>query len=192
MNKQAVIIISIALLIGATASFSQEITEQVGNQVQQLTDTQQKPATQNREQGYRIGSAHEHALFYVVINNTELSFLENRYQLATGYVHLENNNSHIVHKHAKGVTWNAFLQTVDTDINTTENGYCGSIKNQSYCGEGAVSLNGQLNGSLDKEISQGDKLVIVLQENWKKVLEEYNSKQLPRAYKPEGRRGRRL
>jgi hypothetical protein len=191
MNKKAIAIISAAFVIGFATSFSTEIYEEAENGLQNLQQTESKSHSHGSAQGFRLGTAHEHALFYVVSNDTEFSFLEPRYQLAESYVHLEANRSHIVHKHAKGVTWNDFLDTLNASVNRTEEGVCADIKNTSYCGEGAVSLNGQ-NISLDKEIMQGDKLVIVLQENPEQILENYDSKQLPRPYKPEETRGRRL
>ena len=190
MNKQAVTIISAAILIGFSASFSSQIHDQAVSGIQELSDLGSQEFNE-RQQSYRLGTAHEHALFYVVVNDTELSFKEPRYQLAASYVHLENNRSDIVHKHAQGVTWSKFLETINASVNQTEEGVCAEIKNTSYCGEGAVSLNGD-SMNLGEEIQQGDKLVIVLQEDYEQVLENYNSKQLPRAYKPEETRGRRI
>lgn len=191
MNKKAVTIISIAFVVGFTASFSSEIQQQTLTGIQNLQQTGLDNHEDQNRSGFRVGTAHEHALFYVIKNNTELSFVEPKYQLAASYVHLESNRSHIVHKHAQGVTWNDFLHTVNASVNRTEEGVCAEIKNASYCGEGVVNLNGG-NMSLEKEIMQGDRLVIVLGEDSEVILEQYNSKQLPRAYKPEQTRGRRL
>lgn len=191
MNEKSVMIILAALLIGLTASFSSEIYEKTETQIQELELQQSDNHKSQAQDGYKVGSAHEHALFYIVNNDTELSFKEQKYQLAAPYVHLESNRSDIVHKHAEGVTWNDFLDTINASVNQSEERVCAEIKNTSYCGGGAISLNGG-DAGLEQEITQGDRLVIVLQENYAEILKQYNSKQLPRAYKPESTRGRRL
>lgn len=146
----------------------------------------------NSSDGFVLGSAHEHALFYVVVNGTELSFLEERYQLASAYVHLENNRSDIVHKHAEGLEWQHFFQTIDLSLNYTDSGICLSVKDIDRCGNGTVMLNGDTNASLDAEISQDDSLVIVLGGNQSAVLQRYGGRQLPPLYKPPESRGDRV
>ncbi len=146
----------------------------------------------NESEGFVYGSTHEHALFYLVVNGTELSFLEPEYQLAAPYVHLENNNSHIVHKHALGVTWNDFFETINVSINSMESDVCVVAKGERYCGEGLIALNGERQPDLGKEIRQGSNMVIVIGNRSERTFERYRGRQLPRQYKPSETRGRRL
>lgn len=137
------------------------------------------------------GSAHEHALFYVVVNGSELDFSDSRYQLNSRYVHLENNQSHIVHKHSEGVGWRRFLDTINVSVTANESNVCVEIPDRSYCGDGELFLNGRLDPVLDTEIQQGDTLAIVIGRNASTTAESYLDRQLPPAYKPEESRGYR-
>lgn len=138
---------------------------------------------------------HEHALFHVVINGSEVDFADQKFQLQAGRVHLENNKSDIVHKHQAGVKWSGFLKTINTTYwrsNSTGN-LCVDIYNEVTCGDGAVYLNGEKINDTDVEISQGDHLVIVLDtENRTKLMQEYMKQQLPQDYKPQSVRGKRV
>ncbi len=136
----------------------------------------------NTSEGPVYGSAHEHALFYVVVNGTELDFSGEKFQLNSRYVHLENGRSHIVHKHAEGVTWKMFLETINTSIReTNESRYCINIYNQSHCGSGEIYVGG---GDLNSTIDQDEKLILVLGENASEVISEYRGRKLPRDYRP--------
>ena len=138
---------------------------------------------------------HEHALFHVVINGSEVDFTDQRYQLNARDVHLENNRSDIVHKHESGVTWSRFLNTINTTYwrsNSTGN-LCVRTYETETCGDGAVYLNGEQVEDLDTEFRQDDHLLIVLDTaNRTQVVEEYMKQQLPQEYKPLSQRGRRV
>jgi len=179
--KLAIPIILLSALVGITLGIGE----------MQKIDSEWLENTEDTNQNKNV--THEHALFFVVTNDTELSFLEQKYQLEARHVHLENNKSHIVHKHREGVTWREFLRTVDAELehknNTT---YCGSFKNMSYCGEAAVQLNGENVSSLDREIQQGDKFIVVLQPEVEEWLEKYESYELPPAYKERKITGREI
>lgn len=147
---------------------------------------------QNGKDGFNIGSAHDHALFYVVVNGSEMDFTDDRYQVNERYVHLESNNSNIVHKHAEGVTWKRFLLTINTSISSNGSTYCVESFNETRCGEGTLFLNNRFDPELGQEIKQGDKLVLIIGENHSERIPDYRGKQLPRAYKPQSSRGRRV
>jgi hypothetical protein len=150
--------------------------------------------TESSSDGHQ-GEVHEHALFHVVINGSEVDFTERKYQLNAGDVHLENNKSDIVHKHESGVTWSRFLNTINTTYwrsNSTGN-LCLSMYDTETCGDGAVYLNGEEVEDLDAEFRQDDHLLIVLDtENRTAVMQEYMKQQLPQEYKPQSQRGRRV
>lgn len=135
-----------------------------------------------------LNSAHEHALFHVVVNGTEKDFTDQKFQLNSRYVHLENNRSDIVHKHAKGITWEMFFQTINLSTPTENGELCLDIYNSTNCGNGTVVLNGKVNASLNQEISQDDNLLIILDtKEWRSVSEEYMKTQLPEDYRPQPR-----
>lgn len=187
-NLLATLIILISLLSGAGLAFHDQLYSEA---TEYLNSTDGHDHSSHSHSEFKFGTTHEHALLYIIVNETELEFKEDRYQLAADYVHLENNQSHIVHKHAKGVTWNDFFDTINVPINQTGN-LCVDAKNISQCGNGTVWMNGETDVSLDQEILQDDRLIIVLGGNVSSTLSKYYSKQLPRAYSPEASRGRRL
>lgn len=138
---------------------------------------------------------HEHALFHVIVNGSEVDFRKDRFQLNARDVHLENNKSDIVHKHQSEVTWNRFLNTINTTYwrsNATGN-LCLKVYNSERCGDGEIYLNGEKNQSLGQEMFQDDHLIIVLDtENPEQVVEEYMTQQLPPAYRPQSTRGQQV
>lgn len=140
-------------------------------------------------------TVHKHALFHTVVNGSEVDFTERKFQLNARDVHLENNKSDIVHKHESGVTWDRFLETINTTYwssNSTGN-FCIDMYERERCGDGAIYLNGEKVEGLDRDIHQDDHLLIVLDTaNRTEVVEEYMKQQLPPAYKPQSQRGRRV
>jgi hypothetical protein len=137
------------------------------------TDIVQNKLTQDK--------VHKHALFFVNANGTDLDLTADRFQLQSKDVHLENNRSNIVHKHAKDVTWGDFLDTVNMTIERQQNQSCLKMPQNQYCGNMTVMLNGE-EFDRDKEIEQGDKLAIVTGNNTQQKAENYMEFTLPRAY----------
>lgn len=143
----------------------------------------------------KVEETHEHALFHVVINGSEKDFTEQKFQLNARDIHLENNKSEIVHKHKTGVEWSKFLNTINTTYwrsNSTGN-FCLDIYQETNCGDGAIYLNGEEVDNLDREIFQGDNLLVILNtDNRTAVVDDYMKKQLPPDYKPASSRGKRV
>jgi hypothetical protein len=193
--KIAVPVTFIAVLIGLSAGlwFNHEITgEDLDISFPSVSGNSDSEMDQMAEIG-PLNSAHEHASFYVVVNGSEKDFTDEKFQFNSRYVHLENNKSNIVHKHAEGLTWEMFFQTINLSASTEDEELCLEIYGNSSCGNGSVVLNGELNASMDQEISQGDSLLIILDtKNWRDISEEYMRKQLPEDYQPQDRRGRSI
>jgi len=143
--------------------------------------------------GFRAGSADEHAFFWIVENGSERNLDTERFRSGSDYVYLGNRSS-IVNKKAEGVTWQDFLETINTTVNTTgEESICLTVFGNRSCGEGAVYLDGERVESFDREIEQGDNFLIILRtQNWREKAQGYMVRQLPRNYKPERSRGRRV
>lgn len=138
-------------------------------------------------QNQENGEVHDHALFYIVVNGTEKDFSGEEFQLQARDVHLENNESRIVHKHSSGVTWQRFLDTANISIEES-NETCVDIQGNRTCGPGEVYST----SSIDSEIGQGEKLVVAIGSSHGEIVEEYRKHQLPREYKPASARGRRI
>lgn len=188
-NLLAAFIVLLSALTGAGIAFHEQVYSEATEYLNSTQTTHDHSEHSHEE--FQFGTAHDHALLYIIVNGTELEFQEPKYQVAADYVHLENNRSHIVHKHSKGVKWPDFFETINMSVNQSEQ-LCLDVKNVSRCGKGTVWMNGERNASLDQEIRQDDRLIIVLGGDVSETLSRYYSKQLPRAYTPEESRGRRL
>lgn len=185
-NILAVSVIALSVVIGFTVSLD---TDKAG--FRSLGTPGDAGDTGSAEESsLEYGSAHEHALFYVVINGSERMFTADRFQLNSRYVHLENNRSDIVHKHSEGVTWGQFMDTVNVSVNADASSLCYHEYGERYCGPGKFVLNNESNPVLDTEIQQGDNMVIVIGENASATAEDYMERELPPAYKSQGSQGR--
>jgi hypothetical protein len=124
---------------------------------------------------------HGHALFFIEVNGTEIDLTEERFQIQDREVHLENNRSHIVHKHASGITWGQFLETVNISVNQRGDHTCLKMPENRYCGNSTVLLNGE-DFRPGKEIQQGDKLAVIIGNRTQQKAEAYMDLSLPEAY----------
>ena len=91
----------------------------------------------------QIGSTHTHASLYILIGNKRLNFCESKYMLASQAVHFEDNNCHVIHKHATGVTLQTFLKSINVLLtrNCIE-----TSDEQKYCADGTNLLQAVING----------------------------------------------
>lgn len=131
--------------------------------------------------GLTLGSAHEHAQFFVNINGTEKSFTGKEFQLQSYYAHLENKKPHIVHKHSENVTWSFFLNSIDVNITGKNSQNCISFPGTASCGNLSVVLNGQEIQNLNREIHQGANLALIMPPS-ENLTERYMQENLPREY----------
>ena len=133
------------------------------------------------EKGLQQEQTHEHAMFFMEVNKTPLNLRADRFQLQARDVHLEGNRSRIVHKHAEGVTWGRFLDTVNISINSTGNSTCIQMPRQEFCGNTTVLLNGE-DFEREKVIQQGDKLAVVQGTNPEERAEAFMELGMPTEY----------
>ena len=115
-----------------------------------------------------LGSAHEHAAFLVKLDGTNIDFSQPKYQLQDSYIHVEDSVGKTLHRHANGVTFNDFLQTVNMDINTENNCFISDDGTQ-YCSNADKKLRTFLNGNetnetnlvADRVITDNDRILVL-------------------------------
>jgi hypothetical protein len=97
-----------------------------------------------------LGSAHVHAAFAVKLNGTKLDFSDNKYQVKSRYMHVENGDGDTLHRHATGVPVAEFFKSIK--MNVTDS--CFTDNNGTkYCSNGKENLEFYVNGNKTKSIA---------------------------------------
>jgi hypothetical protein len=110
-----------------------------------------------------LNSDHQHASFAVVINNATIDFSEDKYQLKSPLIHVENKDGRTIHRHASNIPILHFFNTIGMNIN----GVCFFHDNGSkYCANDKADLRFFLNGAEVSSISEhvirnGDEILIL-------------------------------
>jgi hypothetical protein len=110
-----------------------------------------------------LGSAHVHAAFAVKINGTKLDFSDNKYQVKSRFMHVENGDGDTLHRHATGVPIAEFFKSIKMNVTdscfTNDNG-------TKFCSNGKENLEFYVNGNKTKSIADyvfndDDRILIV-------------------------------
>jgi len=110
-----------------------------------------------------LGSAHVHAAFAVKLNGTKLDFSDNKYQVKSRFMHVENGDGNTLHRHATGVPIAEFFKSIKMNVTdscfTNDNG-------TKYCSNGKENLEFFVNGNRTKSIADyvfndDDRILIV-------------------------------
>lgn len=118
------------------------------------------------------GSDHAHAAILVVLNGEQLNFGLPQFQLSSKYIHFEDHNPYLIHKHATGVPLEMLFVSmglkitqecifVEYDFSEDVSEFCGE-KNRSV----QVYVNGErfLSDISQYEIQHNDRILITLDE----------------------------
>jgi hypothetical protein len=125
-----------------------------------------------------IGSAHEHAAFLVKLDGVPIDFSQDKYQVKSRLIHVENNDGTTLHRHATNVPFIEFLKSVDMDI---RNGCFVSDDGREYCDTVDKKLryfvNGnQTNSIADYVINDNDRILVIYgDENGNELNQEINA-----------------
>ena len=110
-----------------------------------------------------LGSEHVHAAFAVKINGEKLDFSQEKYQVKSKYIHVENNDGNTLHRHATGVPVGEFFASLG--MNVTDS--CFTLENRtSYCSDKSSNLEFYINGNKTDSITNyvikdDDRILIV-------------------------------
>lgn len=91
-----------------------------------------------------INSAHEHAAFIIVIDGKRIDFSQDKYQVKSLFIHVENMIGTTMHKHASQVPVGEFLKSVGMSV--TDNNCFVSDDARQYCSTGGKTLRFFVNG----------------------------------------------
>ncbi len=100
-----------------------------------------------------FGSDHAHAAILVIADGKQVNFDQQKFQLSSKYIHFENHNPYLIHKHATGVP----LEMLFASFGMNDN----CVVNES-CKDQVVYLNGERYHSdiFQYEINHDDRILI--------------------------------
>ena len=136
------------------------------------------------ESNFIYDSAHEHASLSIIIHGELFDLTQEQYQLTSPYIHLENNNGFVVHRHSQGVTLGYLFQTLDFGI--TEN--CITFFDRTkYCTNEEYSLKfyinqRQVDDIRDYLIFDGDFILISYGDESQEEIRQQFKEQIERGF----------
>jgi hypothetical protein len=92
----------------------------------------------------KAGSAHAHISMLMFVGGTAVNFCEQRFMLRSQFVHFEDNNCRVIHKHATGVTLPIFFKTIGVELTET----CMKLpfNDEQHCADDVNHLRVVVNG----------------------------------------------
>ena len=110
-----------------------------------------------------FGTAHEHAVFAVILDGEKIDFSQNRYQVQSSFIHVEGGDGTTLHRHATDVPFSEFLDSVRMDI---QNDCFIRDDGEVFCDDGVNQLRYFVNGQevdsiLDYVIEEEDRILII-------------------------------
>jgi hypothetical protein len=99
-------IFGIAFVLVAAGIFSYYFLNQSEIDSQILDNTSFKTLEEKMAEHYNVGefgSEHSHAALAIYVNGDQLDFSHPQFQIQSKYIHFENDNPYLIHKHATNV-----------------------------------------------------------------------------------------
>lgn len=112
---------------------------------------------------YVFGSAHEHAAFAVILDGQKVDFSQPRYDVKSRFIHVEGGDGTTVHRHAEGVPFGFFLESlgmgIQNDCFVHDNG-------TQFCEDGSKRLKFFVNGEevdsiSDYVVEEEDRVLVI-------------------------------
>ena len=158
--KSREIIIAIVLFAVISAGFfsyyfinQTEIDSQIIQNTLKMTPEQVLASKYNIGE---FGSDHNHAAIVVIINGKQVNFGQQQFQLTSKYIHFENHNLYLIHKHATGVPLETLFVSFGINIDNC------MLNETESCKDLVVYLNGERYHSdiFQYEINHNDRILI--------------------------------
>ncbi|KFM21110.1 hypothetical protein AAA799B03_01371, partial [Marine Group I thaumarchaeote SCGC AAA799-B03] len=118
----------------------------------------------------KYGSDHAHAAMLVVLDGEQLNFGLPQFQLSSKYIHFEDHNPYLIHKHATGVPLDMLF--VSIGLKVTQDcifvEYDFSKSANEFCTEGKKTVQVYVNGERflsdisQYEVQHNDRILITL------------------------------
>jgi len=157
-NREIIIAIVLFAVISA-GFFSYYFINQTEIDSQIIQSTLRMTTEQVLASKYNIGefgSDHSHAAIVVIINGKQVNFGQQQFQLTNKYIHFENHNPYLIHKHATGVPLEMLFMSFEMNIDNC------MLNETESCKDLVVYLNGERYHSdiFQYEINHNDRILI--------------------------------
>ena len=162
-------IAAVAFVLVSAGFFSYYFMNQSQIDSEILDNTLPLTAEQKMVSQYGVGefgSDHSHAAIAVFVDGVQLNFGLPDFQLQSKYIHFENNNPYLIHKHATGVPLEMLFFSVGMKI-TSECIGVSYLSSELLCADSAKSMAFLINGKYypdisSYEINHNDRILISL------------------------------
>ncbi len=140
-------IFGIAFVLVAVGVFSYYFLNQSEIDSQILDNTSFKTLEEKMANHYGVGqfgSDHAHAALVIFVNGDKLDFSHPQFQIQSKYIHFENDNPYLIHKHATDVPFDMLFASFELKITSEciELGY----EESQYCTDKDNSVTILVNG----------------------------------------------
>ena len=172
-KNRTILVIAVAFVIISSGFFAYYFMNQneIDSRIIQNTinvDPENKLVNQYGVGEY--GSDHEHAAITVFVDGIQVNFGLPQFQITSKYIHFENNNPYLVHKHATSVPLEMLFASFEMKITQEciifHPGKSVDIKTGKYCTDQDQSLTFYVNGEeyysdiSQYEIEHNDRILI--------------------------------
>lgn len=142
-----------------------------------IVDPERKLATQYNVGEY--GSEHSHAAIVIFVNGELLNFGHSKFQLTSKYIHFENQNPYILHKHATGAPLEMLFTSMgmrltsecfmlNYELSTETGKFCTDTKNTL-----SLYVNGKpYNSNLSQYVFKHHDRILISFGNSESIMEE--------------------
>ncbi len=114
----------------------------------------------------KFGSDHAHAAIVIFVDDEQINFGLPQFQVQSKYIHFEDHNPYLIHKHATNVPLKMLFLSIGIDFSSECMMFVNSISNDSsLCANQESDLTFIINGQhvsniSDYEISHNDRILI--------------------------------
>ena len=151
-KNRIILVIAMAFVIVSLGSFSYYFMNQneIDSRLIQNIYVDPERDLVNQYNVGEYGSDHAHSAIAVFVDDVKINFGLSQFQIASKYIHFENHNPYLIHKHAVGVPLEMLFASVGMKITSdciTLNYYdSGDIEFGTFCNEQDQSLMFYVNG----------------------------------------------
>ena len=156
-KNKAIIAVAVIFVVVSAGFFTYYFTNQNEIDSQILQSTYNLTPEEQLVIQYGVGeygSDHAHAAIAVFVDGEKLNFAHPQFQLTSKYIHFENHNPYLIHKHATNVPLEMLFSSFGMEVTPDCIILHDAIDTSSFCASSDKPLSFYVNGEKFQEISQ--------------------------------------